>query len=267
MIFIYIFVAFILSHSIVNAEIYFMLPNEIEVEDVNKNIKFKTKNRYTKAEQIQNQYKGKLKYKPSNSMIKNDRKGRYYTSVSYLINKSLFEEIEDDTNKIIYQANKNNEFKDSFSAEFGLYFRDNMSVGIEYFFLSNKSVKFNNINIKMEGQAYFVNLSLENNYSKIIPFFGVGAGLIKNTFKESFENDSFASFYSNGVKGSVIPAYQIFGGIEYMYSDKIIVFAKFKYMDLINDIELNRRYQEIETNYLLKLDTKSNIALGFKYLW
>ena len=263
MIFIYIFVAFILSHSIVNAEIYFMLPNEIEVEDVNKNIKFKTKNRYTKAEQIQNQYKGKLKYKPSNSMIKNDRKGRYYTSVSYLINKSLFEEIEDDTNKIIYQANKNNEFKDSFSAEFGLYFRDNMSVGIEYFFLSNKSVKFNNINIKMEGQAYFVNLSLENNYSKIIPFFGIGAGVIKNDFKEEFTY----TYETNEVDGNIIPAYQIFAGLEFMYNDKIILYGKYKYMDFFEDIELERTYINTTSTYKLKLDAKENIIIGFKYLW
>lgn len=244
------------------ADVYF-IPPDVEFEDVNKNMEIKTRNRYNKFEQIENQYKGKLKYKPSNNMIREDRKGRYFTSVGYLINKSVFEEVEDETNNIKHKVNKKNEFKDTFSAEFGLYFRDNMSLSIEYFLLSNKSIRFSDIKAKLEGQSYFINLNIENNYSKIIPFFGLGAGVIKNDFKEEF----IYTYETNEVDGNIIPAYQIFAGLEFMYNDKIILYGKYKYMDFFKDIELERTYINTAHIYKLKLDAKDNIIIGFKYLW
>lgn len=257
-----LFIIFLFTSSIVKADVYF-IPPDIEFEDVNKNIEVKAKNRYNKIEQIENQYKGKLKYKPSNTMIREDRKGRYYTSVGYLINNSIFEEVEDEKNDIKYKIDKKNNFKDTFSAELGLYFRDNISLSIEYFLLSNKSIRFNNVKTKLESQAYFINLNIENNYSKIIPFFGLGAGVIKNDFKEEF----IYTYETNEVDGNIIPAYQIFAGLEFMYNDRIILYGKYKYMDFFEDVELERTYINTTSIYKLKLDVKENIIIGFKYLW
>lgn len=244
------------------ADVYF-IPPDVELEEINKNMEIKTKNRYNKVEQIENQYKGKLKYKPSNTMIREDRKGRYYTAVGYLINNSVFEKVKDEKNNVKYKIDKANDFKNTFSAELGLYFRNNISLFIEYFLLSNKSIKFDNVKAKMESQAYFINLSIENNYSRVIPFFGLGAGVIKNDFEEEFTY----TYATNKVDGNIIPAYQIFAGLEFMYSDKIILYGKYKYMDFFEDVELERTYINATNTYKLKLDTKENIVIGFKYLW
>ena len=196
-------------------------------------------------------------------MIREDRRGRYYTNVGYLINKSTFEEVKNEKNNTKYKVDKKNDFKDTFSAELGLYFRNNISLSIEYFLLSNKSIRFNNIKTKLESQAYFINLNIENNYSKIIPFFGLGAGVIKNDFEEKFKY----TYDANDVDGNIIPAYQIFAGLEFMYNDRIILYGKYKYMDFFEDIELERTYINTTSTYKLKLDAKENIIIGFKYLW
>lgn len=260
--FIYLLFCFIFFSLNANAALYFMLPDELEVEDVNKNIKVKTKNRYNSADEIENQYKGKLKYKPSNSMVENDREGRYYTSASFSINKGTISKITN--NDVEYDIEEKNGFKNSISAEFGYYFKNSARIGIEYFEILNNNIGFNDISVELNGKAYFLTLAIENNYSKIIPFFGIGIGAVKNDFNEEF---SSLTFYNNYVEGNIVPTYQIFGGIEYSYSDNILIFTRYKYFDFIKDIELTRNYQNTTTNYLLKLESNSSISIGFKYLW
>lgn len=257
---------FLFFLSSAEAEVYFMLPNNLEIENVNKGIKTKTKNRYTNADQIENQYKGKLKYKPSNNMIKNDRKGRYYTSVGYLINRKItIDEINNKSDDTIYSGENSSKFKDSFSAEAGLYFTNSFALGIEFYELKNSSVKFDDIKVEMTNQVYMLNAFFENNYSKIVPFFGAGIGIARNKFSENFGLSSI--YYANKDKGGVIPVYQFYIGTDYMYDERSMIFIKYKYFNTIKDIKLTRTYRNTTSEYLISLDDKSSFIIGFKYLW
>lgn len=248
------FVLFLFITTSAKAEIYFMLPDEIDIQDVNKDISTKTKYRYSRTRQIQNQYKGKLKYKPSDSMIKNDRKSRFYTAVGYLINNSSFEYALDKYNNTKYQLQGRKKFKNNFSAEIGVYFKDNASLAIEYFELRNSSLKFNTLDEELTMQSYFLNLTFESNYSSIVPFFGVGLGAIKNNFESTNEKS----------KGNIVPAYQVFAGLEFVYKKEWIIYAKYKYFDLFSNIELKKT----STKYSFEFDDGgSGIIIGFKYLW
>ena len=101
------------------AETILMLPEEIELKEVNKNTNKKLVNRYKNEDQIKNQYKGKLKYKPDNDGINMYRDGKFYTTVYFLLEG--------------FKLNKigNNEIKsisgNSYSVTLGYYFSNNFA--------------------------------------------------------------------------------------------------------------------------------------------
>lgn len=272
MFFFILILSFILiNNANVSAEVFFNLPENLTLEEVNKNIKNKTMNRSDSIEdQINNQYKGKLKYKSNNDAIRNYRKDRYYTSAFMVINKLSLNEIKNTNTNKIYEVNKG--FKNSVGGIFGFYFRNNFSLEFEYFDYSNttrakenffedsKHKKFNSVDVNVKN--YFINLIIENNYSQIIPFFGIGIGGVKT----DFSNSEIAE--ETKIKSNLTPAYQGIAGIEFAVTNNVFINIKYKYYKLIKDSQMKviNKYNNNE-KFDFSLNSQTLINIGFKYLW
>ena len=257
------------------ADIYFNVPDSIELQEMNKDMP-KTLNRYNKFEQIENQYKGKLKYKPSNNLYRYDRKGRYFTSVFFMLNDNSFKTAEDLSSKAIYNFGKNS-VKNTISAEIGRYFLDNLFLSIEYFEYNggdNLSFSYRNgnydydLDLEHKSRNYFLNIGLENNYSRVIPFFGGGIGVIAIDFTKLNSNVIVGLIDNTEVKTKMLPAYQFFAGLDIVLSDNSFLVFKYKYFSTIGDLEISVNNGSSDLKYKLELENNNtSIMIGFKYLW
>ena len=236
----------------------------------------KTINRYKNEKQIENQYKGKLKYKPSDSLYKNDRKGRYFTSAFFMLNNNSFSTATDIDINYVGNFNKNNNFDNSIAAEIGRYFSNSVYLSFEYFEYAGGRSAFDymngsynyNLDIEHNGQAYLFNIGFENNYSRLIPFFGAGIGAFRNTFEELNTNVITGLFMSHEIKDNIIPIYQFFVGFDFLINDDMFLTFKYKYFDFMKDIKLKRIYGSTTNRYNLELEkNKSSFMFGFKYIW
>ena len=257
------------------AEVYFNVPNGMELQEMNKGTR-KTINRYKNEEQIENQYKGKLKYKPSDSMYQNDRKGRYFTSVFYMINNNSFATATDINSDYVGEFNKNNDFDGTIAAEIGRYISNSIYLSFEYFEYAGKESSFSymnnnylyNLNIDHNGQAYMFNIGFENNYSRLIPFFGAGIGAFRSTFDEISSSAIAGLLTTYEIKDNLIPTYQLFAGFDFLLSDDMYVTLRYKYFNFLKDIRLKRIYGNTTYRYDLELEkNNSSFMIGFKYIW
>lgn len=285
--FLIIFLLFFLSNiNISYSEVFFVLPDKMSTTDVNKGMKKKTMNRNENVMyQMNNQYKGKLKYRPTNNMVKNFRKGRYYTSVYYSHTDLEISKIT--SNRIEYEdSDKERKFNDYFGAAFGVYLRNSIGAEIEYFEykkdITTTITNYKDNFFEFAGQNYFLNFFVESNYSKIIPFLGVGGGILRGNIKNAFSSGYFPELilesYSNVIeredklkKPKLIPVFQFFAGFEFALTDDLTFFARYKYYSLKKDIITKRIIKEdnlkLEQNFNFTFKGKSFINIGFKYLW
>jgi hypothetical protein len=269
-----LFILFFLNFTILKAEVIFILPEDVKMQNVNENMTKKIMNRDSSVQkQIENQYKGKLKYKPTNNSISNYRKGRFYSSVYFTTTKMY-------TSNINNYRITNEKFKDSIAGVTGVYFRNNFSIEFEYFdFINNvssgdeifeyllNSELNNNIELKMKN--YFLNFTLENNYSRIIPFFGIGIGAVNIGTKSVFQVDDTYGVGSIRFKGNIIAVYQAFIGFEFAVTSNSIISVRYKIYNLMKENYL-RAYSDIENrfqDYKIEFKENSIINIGFKYLW
>ena len=257
------------------ADIYFNVPDGIELQEMNKNMP-KTLNRYNKFEQIENQYKGKLKYKPSNNLYRYDRKSRTFTSVFFMLNDNSFKTAEDLSNKAVYNFNRNS-LKNTISAEIGRYFFDNLFLSIEYFEYNggdNLSFSYKNgtysydMDLEHKSRNYFLNIGLENNYSRVIPFFGGGIGVVANDLEKLNSNIIVGLVDDTKIETKMLPAYQFFAGLDIVLGDNSFLVFKYKYFNVIGDFEIDVKNGSSSTKYKLELENNNtSIMIGFKYLW
>lgn len=258
------------------ADVYFNVPDGIELEEMNKNMP-KMLNRYNTVQQIENQYKGKLKYKPSDNLFKYDRKGRYFSSVFFMINNNSFKTAEDlDNIGTKYNFNKNG-FGNTFSAELGRYFLDSLFLSIEYFeynggdklAFSYKSGGYTyDLSLSHKSRNYFFNIGLENNYSKIIPVFGAGIGIVANDLEKINSGFIVGLIDNTTIESKMLPAYQFFGGLDIVVGDNSFLVLRYKYFNTIGDFEIDVKDGYSTLRYKLELEkNNSSIMIGFKYLW
>ncbi len=241
----------IVPNSISFAKTVLFLPEEIELEDVNKNTSKKLVNRYKNEDQIKNQYKGKLKYKPDNDGLNMYRDGRFYTSIYFLPKLTLNGTI-DDGGIDNYKSNN------SYSVSVGYYFNNNITMEVDY---SELTYKISNLNLggtlngfKMHFRNYFLNVLAESNYSRFIPFVSLGFGIIQSDFNES----NVVS-----IESYIAVAYQFIGGFEVAFTDSLLLSFRYKFFKNINKIKL--RYGDNSHNINLKRADSFNI--GLKYVW
>lgn len=274
------------------ANVFYMLPDGMNTKNINSSMKKKTMNRNENVMyQMNNQYKGKLKYRSPSNMIKSFREKRYYTSAYYL--HSDMEIAKLTSNRIKYSnEDEKNKFKDYYGAAFGYYLRNSIGVEVEYFELYRKSasytddfiikflgVDFPNI-FELSNQNFFLNFFVESNYAKLIPFLGVGAGAVKSKFKSGLisgyfpdlieENEGFIS-HKTTLKSKIIPVFQFFAGFEFAINENLTFFAKYKYYSLKKNlvteriVEVNKK--RAKQDYTFTLEGNSFINVGFKFLW
>jgi opacity protein-like surface antigen len=246
------------------------LPEELNVENLNKNMSNRTMNRKLNVmEQIQDQYKGKLKYKPTNNRIVNYRKGRFYTSVYMMFNKTSVKEIRSDNTQ--YDV-KSGDFKNSATGNIGVYFGDNMALEFEYFDFSGNIKTNDNIyeefastsnnSFKTIFKNFFINFILENNYTNIIPFFGIGVGLVEIKVENQELSGEGLKF-----KGDTVAAYQVFAGFDIAITDNAIASLKYKMYGLTDSFDMVIKTESTEKKFRLVVKNESMFNIGFKYLW
>lgn len=227
------------------AETILMLPEEIELKEVNKNTNKKLVNRYKNEDQIKNQYKGKLKYKPDNDGINMYRDGKFYTTVYFLLEG--------------FKLNKigNNEIKsisgNSYSVTLGYYFANNFAAEVEYFELVHEISDTHIVglnNFKMQSRNYTLGIMAESNYSRFVPFIYLGLGFAQYT-------------YTNDIKNNFNFLFQLAGGFEIVLTDSLLISFKCKFYQPI--IGMKIKYND--NNYDLKFAKEGNFSIGLKYIW
>lgn len=249
LIFILFQIALCLYKDVLFAKTILVLPEEIELEEINKNKSKKLVNRYKNEDQIKNQYKGKLKYKPNSSGLNMYRDGRFYTSVYFLPKGFSLGNI--DKKSINYKSNI------SYSVNAGYYFTNNIAAEVDYSELIH-DVSYINIGsltkFKMHSRNYILDILIESNYSRFIPFISVGLGVIQSNFGDSnIEN----------IKNYIAAAYQIVGGFEIAFTDSLLVSFKYKFFQNINRIKL--RYND--NSHDINFGKTGNFIVGLKYIW
>lgn len=280
--FLFIFIlCFSLLINNASASVIFTLPTDIEVEEVNKNMRKKTMNRnFNVEDQMNHQYKGKLKYKPLKNERKASKKGHFYTSAYFLNTNIEVDKIEDKTTKNTFEM-KSGDFKDTYGAEVGIYFKDNMGLSFEYFdysddiktkqnfFIDSRYTAHNKVELHVRN--YFLNYFIESNYSRIIPFLGFGVGVVVSDFDNSQLNKNFIGFntggYTTDLKKDWTVGYHIFAGIEFSFNESCFIFVRYKYYDIKDKISMEVVNRDNKNAYNFLLEGNSFINLGFKYLW
>lgn len=247
-IFIFNIVNIICSSSLFSKTIL-VLPEKIELEEVNKNTNKKLVNKYKNEDQLENQYKGKLKYKPDNDGLNMYRSSRFYTSVYFLPKGFLLEKIDD--------FNINSKSNISYSVVAGYYFTNNIALEIDY---SELIYSVSNINIdnltkfKMHSRNYILDITAESNYSRFIPFISLGLGIMQSTFSESnIEN----------IKNNITMAYQIVGGFEIAFTDSFLISLRYKFLQPVKGIKL----QYNNDSHRIKFKKIGDFTVGLKYVW
>lgn len=256
------------------ADIYFEVPDSIELQELNKGTP-KTLNRYNKVEQIENQYRGKLKYKPSNNLFRYDRKGRYFTSVFFMLNNNSFKTAEDISDGVKYKFDKNS-IKNTVSAELGRYFFDNLFLSLEYFEYNGGDAGFSyksgnyeyDLLFEHKSRNYFINIGIENNYSRLIPVLGGGLGVVVDDFEKKSSNFISGIISKTEIESKIMPAFQLFAGFDFLLADNFFLVFRYKYFSLIGDFEIEVKDTYSSLKYKLELEKNNNsFMIGFKYLW
>ena len=242
----------IISNGSLFAKTILFLPEDIELEDVNKNTSKKLVNRYKNEDQIKNQYKGKLKYKPDNDGLNMYREGRFYTSI-YFLPKTLLNGTIDNAGISDYKPNN------SYSVSVGYYFNNNITMEVDYseltYNISNLALGNGLNNFKTHFKNYFLNVLAESNYSRFIPFISLGFGILQSDFDES-------NIVTN-IKSHVATAYQFVGGFEIAITDSLLLSFRYKFLKNINKIKL--RYEN--NSYDINFGRVESFNIGLKYLW
>lgn len=276
------FIFVVMSESF--GEVYFVLPDKSVLEDVNKGMKKKTMNRdYNVLDQMNNQYKGKLKYRPKGAGIKSYKKGKFYVGVYFSRIGIEVDEIErtdlidpSSGEQGTYKVKSGN-FGDSYGASVGVYFNKNMALEIEYFDYKD-DIKTNEPifgtysrvydTVEMNVRNYFLNYVIENNFSRVIPLMGVGIGVVVADFNNDLVNSIGSATNRARIEdGDIGMAYQLFAGIEYSLTDNSYLFAKYKYYNVKDGFSMNIKNRWEDYKYDFSLKNNNIINLGFKYIW
>ena len=279
------------------AETIYNFSGKRSLLDVNPDIKQKTQTQYKAEDKIKNQYKGKLKYKPNTGTTSNREYRIYvnfYVNIHNLKYKNNFEYNNEKYNKDEYidRIKEQNSF--DISVGMGYYLTQNIAVEFEYSnyeystFLKNdkylyfggrtsSSYRVNKLNSDLS--VYNINFLIENNYSTIIPIFGIGFGMMKSGYLDSFyinnrQEETVRDEANIQLKGKTI--YTLIAGLEYQFTDKILFSFKYKLVSSLNSrFDLSNDIKKLfgkkkNTNSADTLDFNFNInsfLIGVKYLW
>jgi hypothetical protein len=271
----FVLLMFMTFNSKLEAKLYYYRPSEdITLEDVNPKIDKKLKTRYEGVDGIKNQYKGKLTYLPTTvNNLKSFRKKRFYSSIY------VADAIPTVNSAFIYGVNGGKTDFDilrvessevTFVIDTGFYNYDAMAIEMEYIstkYTINIDEKITDstpqeVNaIILDTYAYFLNVIFESNYSSMIPFFGIGVGLLNHNINGFyFEGDSVISNFS--VK--TFPAYNIFVGVEFTLNDSFLFTVRYK---TITSLDINIMQRNTKSDKIGFSFKSSFVGAGIKYIW
>lgn len=275
---------FFVSICNLEAGYYYSPPESLTLEDVNPQIKRKVQTGSNAADKIPNQYKGKLIYNPlSDNNLVNYRRDRIYSSF-YMASTTPsiggFYYHNSAGNKINASILNVKEDEYMFIIGLGLYIYDTIALEFEYTttklttkfkgnIIDNKTeiivegrTEFQRINeISFESYSYFLNMLFESNYSRFIPFFGLGVGVVNNSLTGTRLNGKTVATH---FKMNPTFAINYFVGGEIAVSSNFLIGVKYKSVASKNltFISKNKKPSELE------FDFKNNfIGLGVKYIW
>ena len=280
-----------------NADVIYNFSGKKSLVDVNPNIKQKTQTQYKAGDKIKNQYKGKLKYRPNVSTT-NYRDGRvyvnFYANIHSLKYSGSFKynNIEYNRSEYINKVKTQNSF--DIDVIIGYYITQNLLFEIEYSNYEYSTFLNNNKYLYFAGKSttnyrvnklnnnftiYGLNFLVENNYSKVIPFFGIGLGYMKNGYTDSFyvsprgeetvREESDIRFKEKFI-------YTLMTGIDINITEKVLLSFRYKHINSLNsniDIrnklrKLLRKKKKIDNSDTLDFNFNINsFAIGVKYLW
>jgi hypothetical protein len=272
--------------SVCNSEAgyYYSPPESLIFEDVNPRIKRKVQTRSGAIDKIPNQYKGKLIYNPlsSNNLV-NYRRDRIYSSFYVATTTpsiSSFHYYNSAGNKISVSALNVKEDEYTFIVGIGLYIYDAMALEFEYAttklttgfkenitddkteIVVNGETKFQEADtISFESYSYFLNMLFESNYSRFIPFFGFGIGIINYSLNETRLNGGTVATH---FKMKPTFALNYFIGGEMAINNDFLISIKYKSVTSgdLTFISENKKPSG------LKFEFKNNfISFGVKYIW
>jgi hypothetical protein len=238
------------------SDLFFSLPEGIRAERLNENRPRKIVNTYKNTGQIENQYRGELKYKPSNNGITNYREGRFY--VNFFFSHKNFSPNGIENNGKVSKI-KVGKLENSFSAAFGYYINSSMGLEFEYFdysdFISaiDPPIWYGVVDGRVNVENYILNFLLEINNSEIIPLFGAGIGFVKSNFKQEVEVGDFE------IRGRDSLMFQFIVGFEFVLNEQMLFCFRYRSSDVLG-------YIGKKNDPLFKYNKISNINIGFKYI-
>lgn len=234
------------------ANTVFLPSDDLQLEKVNGDEKGSVKNRYNNFNQVKNQYKNKkLSYIPNNG-LQNFREGKFYTAAFFFLKSFPMSSIDGINLNSLKSTH-------SFAFSAGYYFWDFFAAELEYFEyehkLANLAIPGGITGFIGRNRNFIINLLLESNYSKFMPFIGVGAGLVTTDFREA---------NVKGIKGGYRAAYQAIIGFEIAFTDSFsFVFRWRGYYDTILGMPMS--YNGV--NHDIKFSWRHNFNFGLKYVW
>lgn len=259
--------------NIVNARTIYNVPQKLNLQEVNPTVKHKIQTRYSTEEEIANQYKGKLKYKPDNNAIENYKLNRVYVTIHGSSNQFKLREYKLNGAKLNDNIFNIDTEKVGINVGVGYYFTNAFAIEFEYLNMNNyfklKSPNYiTNSNggeidkYDMSTYGYFVNLSVESNYAKLVPIIGAGIGYINASF-ESFKRNGVSTNEKIDVEGKL--AYNYFIGAEYQLLDSLFVSVKYKVVETLGDNFIKKESDDADTANM-QFSTRL-LEFGIKYLW
>jgi opacity protein-like surface antigen len=288
---------FLVMGGIANARYYYTPPESLLLEDVNPTIKRKIQTRYTSKDEIPSQYKGKFIYNPAlTNNLTNYRKKRIYTSfylTSAIPEITNFHYYDNSGNALGAEIRKLDRAEYTFGMAAGAYLYDAMAVEAEYIVTKTSIIFRNKINDNLtqipmldgngnqildyfgnpantpqsvdilifDSYSFFLNASFESNYSRFIPIFGAGIGIINYNVSTTYFNGETVS---SRFKMKATLGYNYFVGAEIAVNNDFLITLKYKVVqsqstDFIKD---DRRTSRI------KFDFENNfVSFGVKYIW
>ncbi|MDR0571760.1 MAG: hypothetical protein LBG48_02805 [Rickettsiales bacterium] len=271
----FVLLMLIVSNPELEAKLYYYRPSEnIILEDVNPTISKKIKTRYGNANEINNQYKGKLIYLPTTvNNLRSFRKKRFYSSI-YVADTApvissgyRYDAVDGKTDLAISNIEAS---EVTFVIDAGFYNYDAMALEIEYIstkYTINLAETINDsssqsINgIILDTYAYFLNMLFESNYSSMIPFFGVGIGIISHNIN-TFFNNGVGTLSNFSVSAS--PAYNIFAGVEFALNNDFLFTVRYKTIVSLDAKIIQRNTKTDKIGFSFR---NNFISAGIKYIW
>lgn len=265
----FLIIIFLLNKNIF-AKIYFSIPNNIQLKEVNPNINNKSKTIYKSIDEIPEQYKGKLTYKPDNDGIDNYRKNRFFTSVDFFKDKltiSKFNNSDEDIKNIKDISN----YSFPFNINIGFYLTNNIGLEFDYSML-NKSMTFKETfkeidKLHFDQSLYFFNIFFESNYFILIPFFGFGIAFINNNTVQGFFGTETKEIKE--IKLNYNLGYNLFAGFDFCLSKNWCLVFEYKYLASIDTAFLKLdKFLNKKDATSIKFDFKNHIfSIGIKFIW